>query len=178
MSLLAEVPLWHSEGLEDFSSSGISRSEQQRELREMMVAASGLASRHLSQYPEFDLTPDARECWWALEATSRMIPAQIPAPGPEGDRILSRHEFELMHTQNALFILRTHGLLLSLANQVLLARPQDAVARATHQETRTELYREIARLEARSTLAPVPVRVMSGLQMAAIFVCADALRQA
>lgn len=178
LSLLAEVPLWHSEGLEDFSSSGISRSEQQRELREMMVAASDLASRHVPQYREFDLAPDARECWWALEATSRMVPAQTTAQAAEGDRILSRHEFELMHTQNALFILRTHGLLLSLANQVLLARPQDAVARATRQETRTELYREIARLEARSTLAPVPVRVMSGLQMAAIFVCADALRSA
>ncbi len=178
LSLLAEVPLWHSEGLEDFSSSGISRSEQQRELREMMVAARDLASRHFSQYHEFELTPDARECWWALEAISTTLPTQIPAPDLEGDRILSRHEFELMHTQNALFILRTHGLLLSLANQVLLARPQDAVAWATRQETRTELYREIAKLEARSTLAPIPVRVMSGLQMAAIFVCADALRSA
>lgn len=178
LSLLAEVPLWHSDGLEDFSTSGISCSEQQRELHEMIVAASNLASRHVPRYRESDLAPDARECWWALEASSRMVPAQTTAQGAEGDRILSRHEFELMHTQNALFILRTHGLLLSLANQVLLARPQDAVARATRQETLTELCRELAKLEARSTLAPVPVRVMSGLQMAAIFVCADALRSA
>ena len=178
LTLLPEVPLWHSEGLEDFSSSGISRSEQQRELHEMMVAAGNLARRHISRYSEFDLPPDARECWWALEATMRMMPAQTSAPGPESDRILSRHEFELLHTQSALFILRTHGLLLSLANQVLLARPHDAVAGATRLETRTELHREIARLEARSTLAPVPVRVMTGLQMEAIFVCADALRSA
>jgi hypothetical protein len=81
-----------------------------------------------------------------------------------------------MHTQHALFALRTYGLLLSLANQVLLARPQDAAARATRQESLTALHRQLTRLETRSSLAPVPIRVMSGLQMAAIFVCADALR--
>ena len=107
-----------------------------------------------------------------------MTPAQGPATESADDRILSRHEFELMHTQHALFVLRTYGLLLSLANQVLLACPQDAAAQATRQESLTALHRELTRLEARSRLAPVPVRVMSGLQMAAIFVCADALRAA
>ena len=67
-------------------------------------------------------------------------------------------------------------MLLSLANQVLLERPQDPVARATRQETLSELYREIAKREARSTLAPVTVQIMTGLQVDAILVCADALR--
>lgn len=168
--------MWHSRALEDSGSSGISRSEHQRELREMTVAAAGLAARHVSRYRKYELPPDAQECLWALEASSALTPAGTPGPGPDGDRMLSRREFELMHTQNALLVLRTHGLLLSLANQVLLAHPQDPVALATRQETRTELHREITRLEARSTLTPVPVRVMTGLQMSAIFACADALR--
>jgi hypothetical protein len=178
LSVLAEVPLWHSEALEDFSSSGVSRSDQQRELRAMSVAAHELVRCQMSRYDASDLAPDAQECWWALEEGLKMMSAQGSEAESEDDRILSRHEFELMHTQNALFILRNHGLLLSLANQVLLARPQDPAALATREEALTALRREVARLEARSTLAPVPVRVMSGLQMAAIFVCADALRAA
>jgi hypothetical protein len=178
LSLLAEVPLWHSEALEDFSSSGISRSEQQRELRAMADAAGEFGRRHLSRFCESDLAPDARECWWALEERLKVVPPHGPATEPGDDSILSRHEFELMHTQYALLVLRTYGLLLSLANQVLLARPQDTAAQATRQESLTVLHRELTRLEARSKLAPVPIRVMSGLQMAAIFVCADALRVA
>lgn len=113
--------------------------------------------------------------WWALEERLRVMPVQGPPTESGDDRILSRHEFELMHTQHALLVLRTYGLLLSLANQVLLARPQDAAAQTTRQESLTVLHRALTRLEARSRLVPVPIRVMSGLQMAAIFVCADAL---
>lgn len=179
LTLLAEVPLWHSEALDDFSSSGVSRSEQQRELLAMAAAADELCRRHLCRFRESDLAPDARECWWALEERLRIMPAQGPATeSADDDRMLSRHEFELLHTQHALLILRTYGLLLSLANQVLLACPQDAAAQATRQESLTALHRELTRLEARSRLVPVPIRVMSGLQMAAIFVCADALRAA
>jgi hypothetical protein len=175
LSLLAEVPLWHSEALEDFSSSGVSSIEQKGELRAMADAAQELARRHISRFRESDLTPDARECWWALEERLRLTPTQSPTTESEGDRILSRHELDLMHTQNALLVLRTYGLLLSLANQVLLAHPQNTAARATRQESLTALQRELTRLEARSRLVPVSIRVMSGLQMAAIFACADAL---
>jgi hypothetical protein len=175
LSLLAEVPLWHSEALEDFSSSGISCSEQKGELRAIADAGQELARRHISRFCESDLTPDARECWWALEERLRLTPTQSPTTESEEDRILSRHEFECVHTQNALLVLRTYGLLLSLANQVLLASPHDAAARATREESLTALHREITRLQSRSKLAPVPVRVMSGLQMAAVFACADAL---
>ena len=175
LSLLAEVPLWHSEALEDFSPSGVSSIEQKGELRAMADGAQELACRHISRFRESDLTPDALECWWALEERLRLTPTQAPTTESEGDRILSRHELDFMHTQNALLVLRTYGLLLSLANQVLLAHPQNAEARATRQESLTALQREITRLEARSRLVPVPIRVMSGLQMAAIFACADAL---
>ena len=175
LSLLAEVPLWHSEALDDFSSSGVSCSEQKGGLRAMADGARELARCHLSRFRESDLTPDALECWWALEESLRLTPTQAPTTESEGDRILSRHELDLMYTQNALLVLRTYGLLLSLANQVLLAHPQNAAARATRQESLTALQREITRLEARSRLVPVPIRVMSGLQMAAIFACADAL---
>lgn len=175
LSLLAEVPLWHSEALEDFSSSGVSSIEQKGELRAMADGAQELACRHISRFRESDLTPDALECWLALEERLRLTTTQAPTTESGGDRILSRHEFDLMHTQNALLVLRTYGLLLSLANQVLLAHPQNAAARATRQESLTALQREITRLEARSRLVPVPIRVMSGLQMAAIFACADAL---
>ena len=175
LSLLAEVPLWHSEALDDFSSSGVSRSEQKGALRSMADGAQELARRHLPRFRESDLTPDALECLWALEEGLRLTATQAPTTESAGDRILSRHEFDLMHTQNALLVLRTYGLLLSLANQVLLAHPQNAAARATRQESLTALQREITTLEARSRLVPVPIRVMSGLQMAAIFACADAL---
>lgn len=175
LTLLAEVPLWHSEALEDFSSSGVSSIEQKGELRAMADGAQELACRHMPRFRESDLTPDALECWWALEERLRLTPTQAPTTESEGDRILSRHELDFMHTQNALLVLRTYGLLLSLANQVLLAHPQNAAARATRQESLAALQREITRLEARSRLVPVPIRVMSGLQMAAIFACADAL---
>lgn len=176
LSLLAEVPLWHSEALDDCSSSGISRRDQEHELHAMTDAADQLARRHVPQFCESELTADARECWWALEERLRMKPAHGPVAGD--DRILSRNEFELLHTQHALLVLRTYGLLISLASQVLLARPHDAAAQAARQEALTALRREVARLEGRTSLTPVPIRVMSGLQMAAIFACADALRVA
>lgn len=176
LSLLAEVPLWHSKALEDFSSSGMSCSEQKGELRAMTDAGLELARRHISRFRESDLTPDARECWWALEERIRLAPTQSPTTESEDNRILSRHEFELMHTQNALLVLRTYGLLISLANQVLLTSPHDARAQATRQESLTALHRELTVLQSRSKLVPVPIRVMSGVQMAAIFACADALQ--
>jgi hypothetical protein len=176
LSLLAEVPLWHSEGLEDSSSSGVSRSAQRRELQTMMVAAGDLGRRYLARYEKSDLDPDALECWWALEGGVTMIPTRAPESGSEDEGILSRREFEMMHIQSALCVLRTYGLVLSLAKQVLLSRPRDPSAHAAVQDARKELHRQISNLEARSALMPVPVRIMSGLQMAAIFVCADALQ--
>lgn len=179
LTVVAEVPMWHSSAIEDPTPSGVTRATQQRELREMASAARKLALAHAARYTESSLAPDARECLWALEAGLKMMPASDDgspvATGISDKHILSRHEYELHHTHDALFVLRTYGLLLSLANQVLLERPNDATALETRKETKAALHREVERLESRSTLVPVPVRVMTGLQMAAVFVCADAL---
>jgi hypothetical protein len=181
LSVVAEVPMWHSAAIEDPTPSGVSRATQQRELREMAAAARKLALTHAARYTESSLGPDARECLWALEAGLKMMPASdagaaaTATTAAEDMHILSRHEFELHHTHDALFVLRTYGLLLSLANQILLERPDDAAALYTRKEATAALRREVERLESRSTLVPVPVRVMTGLQMAAVFVCADAL---
>jgi hypothetical protein len=123
----------------------------------------------------FSASTPENEAWQrALELTRPVLHASLHHC-EFGGVFYTLSQFELLHTQYGLFVLRTYGLLLSLANQELLARPHDAAARATRQQSMAALHEELTRLEERSRLTPVPIRVMSGLQMAAIFICADAL---
>jgi hypothetical protein len=177
-TIIAEVPMWDAITLHDQSSSGVSRGEQKSMLRKIAASACHVASRHLRAFESCKLTPDAEEVLWAIQLGLVMM----PTAGPDSDPLpahdgaaLSLQEFETQHTEQALFALRTYGLLVRLADLVLSDRPGSPIALQARDDARESLRREIAEIEVRSTLVPVSLDVMTGFQMRAIFVCADAL---
>jgi len=177
-TLIAEVPLWDSEPLHDSSPSDITHGQQQVMLGTLTAKARELARSLLPSLAPVALAPDAKECLWSLERGLQMMPsAEAPGTGQcaQSDRKLSRHDFELMHTEQALFALRTYGLILRLASLILIDQPAHPGALQAHREAQDSLKAEMAVIEARTRFVPVPLEVVTDFQLQSIFICAEAL---
>jgi hypothetical protein len=74
-----------------------------------------------------------------------------------------------------LHVLRTQAYVLGLSRSVLAEHPNDALAREAEQVVSRSLRREVEQIHACTSLVPVPVEMMTGFQMQAVFTCADAL---
>ena len=177
LTLVPEVPLWDSAALHDETPSGITRAEHERRLDAITAAASDMAARYHDHFEkETALPPNAEECLLALAGSLKMMPSsETGGAGPAGDIVLTRRQFESMHTRQVLFALRTYGLLLSLANIVLAETPGHRIARSAAAEAKQALAREIELVESHSTLTPVPLATFTRLQLDSILACARAL---
>jgi hypothetical protein len=178
LTLVAEVPMWDSEALHSDAPSGVTRREQAGLLRGLVWRTHDLVLRYAEPFMDRALSPDAQEYLWAIQGASRMSPPPEnahPQQEPGDADILSLRDFEDKHTHQALFVLRTQGYLLGLSRAVLKEQPDDVMALETLRVMQTSLKREVAALEARSTLKPLPLDVLTGFQMQAIFICAEAL---
>jgi hypothetical protein len=179
-TLIAEAPLWDSASLHDAAPSGVTRGEQRSLLRHIASKAREVAVRHVDTLARAAAMPDEQECYWALERGLQMMPASQSEPldaAPVEDRMLSRHEFELMHTEQALFILRTYGLINRAANLILTHDPENVAVVRAREDSRNALLQELAALESRSKFVAVPLSVVTEFQIRSIFVCADALTE-
>jgi hypothetical protein len=177
-TLIAEVPLWDAATLHDRSPSGLTYREQQALLRSISGHAREIALRHIEALSAEASTPDERECFWAFERGLKMMPSPQSGslePSAKNDRTLSHHEFELMHTEQVLFVLRTYGQMARLATLILDRDPNNGSARSAGQESRNAIHRELAVIQTRTAFVPVPLAVMTDFQMQSIFICADAL---
>jgi hypothetical protein len=179
-TLIAEAPLWDAASLHDHTSSGVTRRQQQSLLRVIAAKAREIAVRHVELPAPTASIPDAKECLWALERGLQMMPASQAhsAPTPADDQMLSKHEFELLHTEQALFVLRTYGLIVRLANLILVGDPANRNALRARKEAHDALRHELALIESRTVFVPIPLSVVTEFQMQSIFVCADALTDA
>jgi hypothetical protein len=178
-TLVAEAPLWSSTSLRDNAPSGFTRCEQAGMLDAIAARATDMARRHVAAFRQLALSPDATECFCALSDGLKMMPSADAGPSridAGEDVMLTRHEFELQHTRPVLFALRTCGLLLSMANAVLAVDPDNPFAHAAADEARQAIRHEVAAIEARTALDPVPLRVFTEFQMQSIFACARALQ--
>jgi hypothetical protein len=180
-TLIAEAPLWDSASLHDPAASGVTRREQQAQLRRIASTARDIAVRHVEKVAKDASTPDAKECLWALERGLQMMPASQPPSVeamPSDDAMLSKHEFELVHTEQALFVLRTYGLIVRLANLILDGDPSNSRALHARAEAQNALRHELSVIETRTQFVSNPLSVVTDFQMQSIFVCADALSNA
>jgi len=167
--------------LHDPAASGVTRREQQALLRRIASTARDVAVRHVDKLAREASTPDAKECLWALERGLQMMPSSQPPPVeaiPSDDVMLSTHEFELVHTEQALFVLRTYGLIIRLANLILDGDPTNSPALHARGEAQDALRQELSVIETRTQFVPNPLSVVTDFQMQSIFVCADALSDA
>ena len=177
-TLIAEVPQWDSASLHDASSSGVSRGEHEARLRKLSSSARDIVVRHIADFPEADLGPDAKECLWALQEGLKMLPASGPETSPDavsGQCMLSRRDFDLAHTRQALYVLRSYGLLHRLASLVLGNEADNVAALRAQAVTAAAIRLELAVLAEHTTFTPIPIEVLTSMQMRAIFVCAEAL---
>jgi hypothetical protein len=181
-TIVPEIPQWDAASLRDHaSSSGVSRREQERMLRTLVKTTRDIANRHARAFATCALPPDAQEFLWALEGSLKMMPVdqdQGDQQGKDQDDILSVRDFDELYTHHALHVLRTLGYLLGLSRVLLLEQPENVAALEAQHEVREALGPEVAAIEARTTLVPVPLDVLTGFQMRAVFVCADALATA
>ncbi len=177
-TIIPEVPMWDAPSLHDASPSGFSAPQQRAMLRSLSAGAREVALRHAEMFAATALAPDAQECLWALQEGLKMMPASGAPPVADAaahGRILSRHDFATIHTRQAMFVLRTYALLHRLASLVLDEQPACRAAQQARDESGTALRREIAILETYTRFLPNPLERTCGLQMRAIFVCAEAL---
>lgn len=177
-TLIAEVPQWDSASLHDDASSDVSRGEHELALRKLSATAREIVVRQVADFPEADLGPDAKECLWALQEGLKMMPASGPAATKDEsswNSVLSRRDFDLVHTRQALYVLRSYGLLHRLALLVLGEEPGNSAALTVRATASAAIRRELAVIEARTAFTPIPIEVLTSMQMRSIFVCADAL---
>lgn len=177
-TLIAEVPQWDAASLHDDSPSGVSRGEQESMLRELSSAAREIVVGSVTEFPVADLAADAKECLWALQEGLKMMPASVSESVPDEDpdrTILSRREFDLLHTRQALHVLRSYGLLHRLTSLILGDAPRHPAALRVRETTSASIRRELGVLAGHTNFTPIPIKTLTSMQMRAIFVCADAL---
>lgn len=179
LTLIAEVPLWDCPALHDHTPSGIARQQQRAMIDVIAGKVRAFAARQAARFEQCPLNADAQDYLAAIRGSLAMMPSSENSPHPpataDGEAILSRREFEIFQTEHVLFALRTYGYFLGLARAVLAQQPDNAIALQAQAEGRALLQGEIAAIERHSTLTPLPLDVITGFQMRAIFVCADAL---
>lgn len=183
-TLVAEVPMWDSVALHDHGPSRFSRAEQKGMIDAVAAKVRDFAFRHAESFAKCPLNPDAKDYLAAIQGSLAMMPsskngkqgADLEGQVSAGDAVmLSHREFEIFHTEHVLFALRTYGYFLGLARAVLDEDPDNATALLAQAEGQALLSAEIASIEEHSTLNPLPMDVITGFQMQAIFVCAEAL---
>ncbi len=147
-------------------------------LEQIGKSANDLAVRHVERLATCAQNPDALECLWSIQGSLTMMHSSDAGEDVEpadAGAILTHRAFETLHTQQVLFVLRTYGLLIRLADLILIEHPDNAPAISARSEAKQALRAEIAAIEARTHLVPVSLDVVTGFQMRSIFICADAL---
>jgi hypothetical protein len=178
-TLMAEVPMWDAPGVHDDSQSNTSRSQQKQMIGAVTAKVREFTLRHAGAFEGLGLNLDAQDFLAAIEGSLAMMPSSeggaSTKPVDGGEQILSRREFEIFHTEHVLFALRTYGYFLGLARAVLADDPANCTALRVHAEALALLRAEVAAIERSSAPVPLPMDTITGFQMQAVFVCADAL---
>jgi hypothetical protein len=181
LTIIPEAPLWDAPTLHSDAPSGVSLRDHQSLLEQIARRANEFALRHAERLATAELSVDAQECLWAIEGSLSMMHASDAGEEIEpddADSILTLRAFETLHSQQALFVLRTYALFLRLANLILVDAPGNDAALNTRREAREALWLELAVIEGRTQFSPVPLGVTTGFQMNSVFVCAEALARA